>query len=62
MKQRNIDIREYAKKKGVKLWEVAEVLGINDSVFSKKMRHELLDNEKTKIIEAIDSIYNSEAC
>jgi hypothetical protein len=54
----NKDIRQYAKTKGVLLWEVAERLNINDSNFSRKLRKELPENEKTEIKGIIDSIAN----
>jgi hypothetical protein len=45
----NQDIREEAKKAGLKLWELAEALGITDGNFSWKLRHELPENEKVEI-------------
>ena len=41
----NLDIREHAKKRGVFLYEVAE-----------RLRHELDDKEKLKLISIIDTI------
>ena len=52
----NIDIRARAKEKGVYLWQIADVLQIHDTNFSKMMRHELTDKEKEKIMNIIDSI------
>lgn len=51
---KNKDIRDYALKNGVALWKIAEQLNIYDSTFSKKLRKELSDNEKDKIIKIID--------
>mgnify|MGYP000906743891 CR=1 FL=1 len=45
----NIDIRETAKKANVKLWRVAEAMGTSDSGLSRKLRHELPEEEKNKI-------------
>jgi len=53
---KNKDLREYAKNKGVKLWEVAEKYGVNDGNFSRKLRRELPAEEKQKIISIIDQI------
>lgn len=53
----NEDIRIMAKEKGVKLWELAEVLGINDGNFSRKLRKELSNFEKEDIIRAIEKMY-----
>ena len=52
----NTDIRKTAQRSGVRLWEVAERLGIADSTFSRKLRHELPDAEKQRIFAIIDDI------
>ena len=53
---KNEDIRLAAKTAGVKLWQVAEVVGVNDGNFSRKLRHELPEDEKQKILEIIDRL------
>lgn len=45
---KNKDIRAYASKKGVYLWQIAESLGIADSNFSRKLRKELPEESKKK--------------
>lgn len=50
---RNEDIRQMAKAAGIKLWQIAEVVGVNDGNFSRKLRHELSATEKQKILEII---------
>jgi hypothetical protein len=45
----NAEIRNEAKKAGVKLWQIAEKLGMNDGNFSRKLRKELSSEEKAKI-------------
>lgn len=52
----NYEIRERAKSAGVKLWQIAEVLGMNDGNFSRKLRRELPLNEQQKIFEIIDRL------
>ena len=52
----NNDIRNYAKEKGVLLWEIAEKLNINDGNFSRKLRKELSEDEKDEIIIIINTI------
>lgn len=47
--QTNMEIRREAAGAGVKLWQIADKLGIQDSGLSKKLRHELPDEEKEKI-------------
>ena len=46
---RNSDIRQEIKSAGLRLWQIAEALGMQDSNFSRKLRHELSDAEKEKI-------------
>lgn len=52
----NLEIRETAKASGVMLWEIAEKYGVSDSNFSRKMRRELPEQEKTKIFAIIQDI------
>ena len=52
----NTDIRAKAMLNGIMMWEVAEELGILDTALSRKMRRELPDEEKAKIMSAIDRI------
>lgn len=49
-------IKEEAKSKGVKLWQIADRLGINDGNLSRKLRHELTEEEKTKILNIINEL------
>ena len=55
----NMDIRRTAMAAGVKLWQIADELGIADCNFSRKLRKELSADEKEKIFEIIDKISNS---
>lgn len=52
----NIELRNYAKKRGVKLWQVAELYGLSDGNFSRLLRKELLADTYTKIISIIDKL------
>ena len=52
----NQGIRAYAKLNGVKLWQVADRLGITDGNLSRKLRHELSDDERQKMVNIIDEI------
>lgn len=52
----NKEIRAAANAAGVKLWQVAEVYGINDGNFSRKLRKELPQEEKEKILAIIDRL------
>lgn len=52
----NSDIRSYAQTKGVRLWQIASKLGINDGNFSRKLRFELTDEKKNEIRLIIDDL------
>lgn len=52
----NNDIREYAEKNNVRLWQIANRLGINDGNFSRKLRIELTEDKKTEIKAIIDEL------
>lgn len=45
----NQDIRMEANKAGVKLWQIADALGITDNWFSRVLRKELPDEKKSEI-------------
>lgn len=55
-KTKNLEIREYAKTKKVKLWQVADKLGIHQSHLSCLLRYELSDDEKRNFIQIINEI------
>jgi len=52
----NQDIRQAARRNGVRLWRIADRLGIHDSNLSRKMRKELPSEEKQKIFRIIEEI------
>ena len=52
----NKDIREYAEKHNVRLWQIASKLGINDGNFSRRLRVELPEEEKLRIRSIIDDL------
>lgn len=49
----NKEIRDTAKQSGVRLWEVAAAYGINDGNFSRKLRTELPQEEKERMLAII---------
>lgn len=53
---KNKDIRRYAEDHGVRLYQIAQRLNINDGNFSRKLRVELSEQMKEKIINIIDEI------
>ena len=46
---KNKDVRNEIKAAGLYLWQVADALGLNAGNFSRKLRHELPDEEKVRI-------------
>ena len=53
---KNMDIRLAAASSGVKLWQIADALGMTDGNFSRKLRKELPKEEKQMILEIIERI------
>lgn len=53
MAKNNQEIRTAAKLARVPFWRIAEELKIQDSALSRKMRHELPQEEKEKILGII---------
>ncbi len=53
---KNIDIRELAKRNGVRNWEIAMELNMQDSNFSKMLRTELPKEKKIKIAQIIKKL------
>ena len=52
----NSEIREKIKSCNVKKWEVAAVIGVTDTTFSKWLRFELPEEKKKLVLKAIDTI------
>ena len=53
----NCDVREYAKSKGVKQWQVADKLGMSLSTFYERARHELTPSDKAKLFMIVNQIH-----
>lgn len=60
LERKNADIRRAAASAGVKLWQIAEGLGVNDGNFSRRLRRELSADEKEKIFQIIDNFKEQE--
>lgn len=52
----NCDVRQAAASAGVKLWQIADALGIADCNFSRKLRKELPQEEKDRIFAIIGDL------
>ena len=53
---KNERIRAAAKETGVRFWEIAERVGITDSNFSRKLRRELPESERDRLLAIIEAI------
>lgn len=49
----NLEIRKAAKDSGVRLWEIAKRLGINDGNFSRRLRSEFSQEERERVLQII---------
>lgn len=58
MKKANQDVRDAIKKNGLKYWQVAGAIGLNDGNFSRLLRAELSEKRKQEIFNAIELIQN----
>lgn len=56
----NKDIRLMAASNGVKLWQIADKIGITDSHFSRLLRKPLTDEKKHAVIAAIEELAKNE--
>ena len=53
----NSEIRDYARSRDVKQWEIAEAYGLSEGNFSRKLRRELPKDEQARIMQIIDEIH-----
>ena len=52
----NATIRQAAGTANIKLWRIADALGIADATFSRKLRKELPAAETARILTIIDAL------
>lgn len=52
----NLDVRFEAQKAGVKLWQIADAMGISEPTLTRRMRHKLSDDERRMFLSVISSI------
>ncbi len=57
---KNMEVREKMRLKRIFNYEVAEAMGMSESAFSRKLRKELPQEEKMKILEVIQRLVNQE--
>jgi len=54
--QANQDIRKTAAKNGVRIWQIADKLGVHEVTLVKRLRYELSEAEKAEIFDIIDAL------
>ena len=52
----NMNLRRTAKAAKVPLWRIAEVLGISEPTMTRKLRRELDEDEKARILGIISAL------
>lgn len=57
----NQEIRTEAKRNGVKLWQIADKLGISEPTMTRKLRHELSEEETGHILNIISELAKENA-
>lgn len=53
---KNLDFRKSAKAAGIPLWRIAEALGISEPTMTRKLRHELPEAEKQRLLNLIEQL------
>lgn len=53
----NTEIRKAAKEANIFLWEIALKLGISEATMTRKMRCELSEEEKKKVLTIINELH-----
>lgn len=54
----NKEIKLLAAGAGVKMWQIADELGIRDCNLSRKLRYKLTESEKEEIVHIIETLRN----
>lgn len=52
----NVEIRVAAKQAGVQQWRIAEAMQIGETTLCRRMRTELPETEKRKILKIIEKL------
>ena len=49
----NEELKKTLKNQGVKLWQIADMLNISEATMTRKMRHELSNEERIRILSLL---------
>jgi len=52
----NQEVRDAAIKRKVRLWQIADALGIHEVTLTKRLRYELADADKANIMSIIERL------
>lgn len=52
----NVIVRTALRENGIHQWQLAEAVGVNESVFSRRMRHEMQPEEQARLVTIIYGI------
>lgn len=52
----NTDVRQYAKKNRVFLWQCAQAMGISEPTMTRRLRTELPEQDKQTLFQIIDDL------
>lgn len=53
---KNLDLRKSAKAAGIPLWRIADAIGVGEATMTRKLRHELPENEKKQLLNLIKQL------
>lgn len=56
MKKVNEEIKGIARKYGIRLWQISDELHVSEATMTRKLRHELSDADRNKIIDTINRL------
>mgnify|MGYP001072246537 FL=1 len=53
---KNLELRKAAKAAGIPLWRIADAIGVGEATITRKLRHELPENEKKQLLNLIKQL------
>ena len=53
---KNLELRKAAQAAGIPLWRIADAIGVGEATMTRKLRHELPENEKKQLLNLIKQL------
>ena len=53
---KTLELRKAAKAAGIPLWRIADAIGVGEATMTRKLRHELPENEKKQLLNLIKQL------